>query len=238
MFATFKVKNIFTPERKQLYLSILCWVMFQGGFALLLMPLFDLETEYGATWFQIANFCATFVLTALCFLPFLKQSLGFTMLRRLPLQILMGYGMYYVMALAVSIIVMVLKLVYMEPTVNVNQDTITQLLNYAPTPMILCTCLLVPVTEECLVRGVIFAPLCRKRPLLAYVLSSVTFSVLHLLASIGQMTPINMIENFLTYLPSGIALGWMYQRTGTIIGPIALHCTVNTVSVLLTLALF
>jgi len=96
---------------------------------------------------------------------------------------------------------------------------------------------LVPITEECLVRGVLFAPLCKKYPWLAYLVSSLVFSLLHLIASIGSMSWINALENLLTYLPSGIALGWMYQRSGTIIGPIALHCTINTISVLVTLAL-
>ena len=112
------------------------------------------------------------------------------------------------------------------------------LLNYKPLPMLVCTCILAPVTEECLVRGVIFAPICKRNPLLAYVLSSVVFAGLHLLASIGEMSVMNAVENFLTYLPSGIVLGWMYQRTGTIIGPIALHCTVNTISSLLSLAMY
>ncbi|MBE6985304.1 MAG: CPBP family intramembrane metalloprotease [Ruminococcaceae bacterium] len=237
MFATFKVKNIFTPNKTQLYLSIACWVMFMIGFSLLLLPFFNIESEHGAYWYQISNFCACFLMTAGCFLPFLKQSIGYTVFRKLPLQVLIGYGIDFVLSYIVTFLILALKMVFHEPTVNVNQEVIESLLQYGPIPMVLCTALLVPITEECLVRGVLFAPLCKKYPWLAYLVSSLVFSLLHLIASIGSMSWINALENLLTYLPSGIALGWMYQRSGTIIGPIALHCTINTISVLVTLAL-
>ena len=96
--------------------------------------------------------------------------------------------------------------------------------------MFICTVILVPITEECLVRGMIFGPICRKSPLLAYVVSAAVFAGLHLIAGIGSVSWVTTLQNFLGYLPSGIVLGWMYQRTGTIAGPIFLHCFMNLIA--------
>lgn len=232
---TFSRRDLIVPQKKQLQLGILCWVMFALGFELILMHFFDLETSNGLYWFQISNFCAMFILTAICFMPFLKESLQMTKLRELPKLVLIGFGMYWGISYCVSAILMILQDRLGETTVNVNQDAINTLTRYNPLPMFICTCILVPVTEECLVRGVIFAPLCRQKPWLAYVISSLIFSALHLIASIGHMSWYNVAENLLTYLPSGIVLGWAYQRSGTIIGSIALHCFMNFIAMLLNM---
>ncbi len=238
MFKTFHVKNVLAPERRELWLSILCWVMFEAGFALLLMPFFDFDDAGQMYWYQIANFCAAFILTTLCFMPFLKKSIGNTKFRGLEGSLLMGYGIEMALSFAVGVIVLVLDLAFREPNVNVNQEIVTQMLHQKSLPMILCTVVLAPITEECLVRGVLFAPLCRYKPWLAYAVSAGVFSLMHVLVSVGSASAVSLIENFLTYLPSGIALGWIYQRTGTIIGPIALHSLSNLFSVITILWAF
>ncbi len=237
-FKTFRVKNVLAPEKRELLLSILCWVMFEAGFALLLMPFFDLEDASEGYWFQIANFCASFILTVLCFMPFLKKSIENTKRKGFEGSLFVGYGIEMALTFVVAVIIFVLDIVFRETNVNVNQQIVTQMLHQKSVPMILCTVVLAPITEECLVRGVLFAPLCRYKPWLAYAVSAVVFSMLHVLVSVGSASAVSLVEDFLSYLPSGIALGWIYQRTGTIIGPIALHSLSNLFSVITILWAF
>jgi len=238
MFQTFRVKNVLVPEKRELFLSILCWIMFEAGFALLLMPFFDLEEASGGYWFQIANFCASFILTVLCFMPFLKKSIEKTARKGFEGSLFMGYGIEFVLMFIVGAIIFVLDIVFRQPNINVNQQIVTQMLHQKSVPMILCTVVLAPITEECLVRGVLFAPLCRYKPWLAYIVSAGAFALLHVMVSVGTASAVSLIEDFLSYLPSGIALGWIYQRTGTIIGPIALHSLSNLFSVITILWAF
>ena len=246
MFATFHEKNLLAPGKRVLLWSILCWAMFEVGFVLLLEPYFDLNDAAQMYWFQIANFCASFILTTLCFMPFLKDSIANTSAQGFGKNLLFGYGLYMALSFAASMVITVLDILYAPPTTDVNQEIVAQLLNQKSVPMIVCTVILAPVTEECLVRGVLFAPLCKRKPWLAYVVSAVIFALLHVLVSI-DVTAVNgittteaigLLESFLTYLPSGIALGWMYQRTGTIIGPIVLHSLNNLIAVVTILWAF
>lgn len=233
MRKTFAERNLTVPSKREMLLGIACWVMFELGFALLLLPFFDIHSVHGEFWYQIAVFCACFLMTVLCFWSFLKDAMYKLPLRQLLRQVIVGYGLYWLLSYGVSLLIVILERYAPTEQVNVNQETVYAMLNYEPLPMILCTGLLAPVTEECLVRGMIFGPICRKRPWLAYLVSTAVFALLHILSSIGSITVVNVVENFLTYVPSGIVLGWIYQRTRSIAGPIALHCAINLNAILL-----
>lgn len=230
--------DVIAPKKKQLLLGILCWIMFDVGFLLIFQEFFDMETAHGVFNCQIAVFCASFILTVLCFMPFLKASMGQYPRKALLSEVLKGYGFYYLLSYAASFIIAILDAIAPTAQENLNQAAVNSMLLYDPIPMLLCVCLLAPVTEECLVRGMIFAPLCRKKPWLAYLLSSTVFAVIHVIASIGLISPMNAVQNIITYLPSGLVLGRVYQKTRTIMAPIALHCTINIISVILTFAIY
>ena len=237
MYQILHQKDLIAPAKKQLLLGILCWVMYYFGFAWILQYLFDLETLHGVYYYQIANFCASFILVTVCFFPFLKQSKNIFPFKPMVKEVLKGYGIYYVLCYIVTMWVSFLNILFPTAQENLNQAALDALLVYEPVPMILCTCILVPITEELLVRGMIFAPLCRKKPWLAYLVSASVFAAIHVIASIGEISVLNAVENFLIYFPSGLVLGWIYQHTRTIFAPILLHCTINTISVILTFAL-
>ncbi len=234
MLKAFSEKNLLIPAKKQMLLGILCWVMYQLGFALLFMLCFDLNTDHGYYQFEMAVMCSSFILTAICFLPFLVQSFAQVRFGKLLADTLKAYGLYWVISFALSIGIVLVNLFLQAEQSNPNQEAIDSLVSYSPVPMVLCTVLLVPVLEECLIRGMIFAPLCRKSPLLAYVVSAAFFALLHVIAGLGSVSWITMLLNFVGYLPSGIVLGWMYQRTRTIAGPIVLHCFMNLMASVLS----
>ncbi|HEX2844396.1 MAG TPA: type II CAAX endopeptidase family protein [Candidatus Limnocylindria bacterium] len=87
--------------------------------------------------------------------------------------------------------------------------------------------LLAPVAEELFFRGVIFNAFLREGGRRwAFLGSSALFAVIHL--SIAAFVPIFLL---------GLALAWVYHRTGSLVAPIVMHATVNGISVLLALLL-
>lgn len=87
--------------------------------------------------------------------------------------------------------------------------------------------LLAPVAEELFFRGVIFNAFLREGGRRwAFLGSSALFAVIHL--SIAALVPIFLL---------GLALAWVYARTGSLLAAIVMHATVNGISVVLALLL-
>ena len=87
-------------------------------------------------------------------------------------------------------------------------------------------CLLAPIAEELIFRGAVLKKLLAWKPQhrwLMIILSALLFALAH-------MNPAQFIHPFLI----GLLLGWMYERTGSIIPGIAYHWANNTVAFLLT----
>jgi membrane protease YdiL (CAAX protease family) len=85
--------------------------------------------------------------------------------------------------------------------------------------------LLAPVAEELFFRGVVFNAWLRERGRTwAYVGSALLFAAIHL--SVVTVVPIFLL---------GLALAWIYRRTGSLLAPIAMHATVNGISVAISL---
>lgn len=84
---------------------------------------------------------------------------------------------------------------------------------------------LAPVAEEVFFRGVVFNAWLREGGRRrAFIGSSALFAVIHL--SLVSLLPIFLL---------GLALAWVYDRTRSLLAPIAMHATVNGISVLLAL---
>lgn len=94
-----------------------------------------------------------------------------------------------------------------------------------PWLVILAVVILAPIAEEVFFRGVVFNAWLRERGRRwAFIGSSVMFAVIH--ASLVAVIPIFLL---------GLALAWIYQRTGNLLAPIAMHATFNAISVALAL---
>lgn len=84
---------------------------------------------------------------------------------------------------------------------------------------------LAPIAEEVFFRGVAFNAWLREAGrTIAYAGSAALFAVIHL--SLVAVAPIFLL---------GLALAWIYRRTGNLLAPIAMHATVNGISVGLAL---
>ena len=114
---------------------------------------------------------------------------------------------------------------------NHNDESIMAMLRSSRLLMLVGTVILVPITEECLFRGLIFRNLYGKSHWAAYLVSIVAFSVIHIIGYIGNYAPLELLVAFLQYLPAGLCLAWAYTKADTIYAPIAIHAIINAVSI-------
>lgn len=107
--------------------------------------------------------------------------------------------------------------------VEMPEEVAKVFMNIARSPLgYLCIGIIGPLTEELVFRGAILRVLLPKGQLMAIVLSSLLFALAH-----GNMA--QMPHAFL----SGLLLGWMYARTGSILPGFVVHLVNNTVAFLL-----
>ncbi len=94
-----------------------------------------------------------------------------------------------------------------------------------PWLVVVAVVILAPIAEEIFFRGVVFNAWLREGGRRwAFLGSSALFALIHL--SVVALVPIFLL---------GLALAWVYQRTGNLLAPIAMHMTVNGISVALAL---
>ena len=115
---------------------------------------------------------------------------------------------------------------------NRNDQSISALLRENFPVMALCTVIFVPVTEECFFRGALFRGIYDRSPWMAWVISTVLFSFIHVMNYIGVISPLALLLSFLQYVPAGICLAAAYRLSGSLLCPILIHAAVNTVGVL------
>lgn len=147
------------------------------------------------------------------------------------LSVLIGFGMCYGANLVLTTAYTVLDIM----PENYNQEAVNSLLGGYPLAMTLCTVVLAPLAEECLFRGVLFAPLARRCLPAAYALPMFLFAGMHVFQFLGSMTAANTILCLSLYLPASFSLCWVYQKTGNIWAGIFLHMFINFQSVLASL---
>ena len=76
----------------------------------------------------------------------------------------------------------------------------------------------------------IFRNLYGKSHWAAYLVSMLAFALIHILGYAGQYTPLEIFLAVLQYLPAGLCLAWSYTKADTIFAPIAIHATVNFIT--------
>lgn len=110
---------------------------------------------------------------------------------------------------------------------NLNDQTVASMVYARKALMLLGTAVFAPVAEECIYRGLIFRALHGKSRFLAYALSILAFSAVHVLGSIGKLDLASLLLTAVQYLPAGAALAWSYERGGSIFTPMVIHAVFN-----------
>lgn len=188
----------------------------------------DMKAPATQMWINISYFSVNLLAMILIFHRFLYKNLenigknfwGFVQ------AVILGWVLYQVSSYLVS-----LALSWLCPTLeNLNNDLFEDQAKTNFLVTALGTVFLAPLTEECLFRGLIFQGLHSKNRWVAYILSALAFSLLHVLGYIEQYTWWQMALVTLQYLPGGIALAWAYEKSDTIFAPVVLHMIVNAIS--------
>jgi len=144
--------------------------------------------------------------------------------------VLGGYGIYWALSLPLTMLLYVL----LPELTNPNNDIVMEMAARDFGPMFAIGVLLAPVVEEIFFRGAIFAPLRKVNRLLAYAVSSLLFGFWHVVQPmIFDFSPL-LFVTMLIYIPAGVALARVYERSGSIWTPIALHMLINAVALTLT----
>lgn len=116
---------------------------------------------------------------------------------------------------------------------NINDANVGTMVSRNFPMMFLCIVILVPLTEETLFRGLIFRGLFDRSPVLAYAVSIVVFSFIHLTAYLPYLDITTLALSFLQYLPAGLFLALSYHLSGSILSPMLIHVAINALAVLL-----
>ena len=174
-------------------------------------------------------YCVNFLAVILIFRRFLTDSVKIALER--PFATLYYGALAYLGYEATGRIFSVVILTYFPEFFNVNDQSVLAMMESDLHLMIVGTVLLVPIAEECFYRGLFFRSLYDRCPVLAYIVSMVTFSALHVVGYIGYYEPLHLLLCFLQYLPAAYCLCFAYRRSGTIVSPILVHTLVNTMSI-------
>ena len=193
-----------------------------------------LGTELSEYTVNILYFSCNLVFVLLVYHRFLLKSiLGFTEHFWLFIQtLILGFALYYIG----NMIFVGVFSIFAGDTTIANNEAVAELISENKTVMLLCSVIAVPIVEETLVRGVVFGSFHRINRYLAYAVSILLFSVMHVWQFAGELSIPALIYNGLAYIPASVALGWAYEKSGTILCPIVLHAIINAVAYGVTLA--
>ena len=186
-----------------------------------------LPNPLNAARLNLAFFALNYVVVGLILRKFIGKSLMESQPGLLLGSAALGMLAYWAMNLAVGTVILLIN----PEFANVNDAAITDMAQSDLLFSILGTVVLVPPCEELLFRGVVFGGLYNRRPVMAYVLSTVCFAAIHVIGYIGLFSWDILALCFLQYLPAGICLAWSYTRSGSILTPILIHTLVNAIGV-------
>ena len=139
-----------------------------------------------------------------------------------------AFALYWLFSIVIGIVIF-----YLYPDfANVNDASIESLVNENAGLIALATVWLVPITEELFYRGLIFRGLYNHSRIAAYIVSTVVFSLVHVVGYIGLYEPMLLLMCFLQYLPAGICLGLAYSLSDSIWAPVLIHIAINQIGML------
>ncbi len=111
--------------------------------------------------------------------------------------------------------------------INANDQNIQSMIGENPLLTGLAVCVFAPVSEELFYRALPFDTLVSKSRPGAWLLSTVLFSLAHVLGYLGAASIPTLLLCFIQYIPAGLCLAWAYEASGTVAAPIVLHMLVN-----------
>lgn len=213
-------------RRYELVGGLVWFLVYQFLMGYVLELVFGLiNVNYDLALLNAVYFFLNFGITIVIFRRFLAYSLP--VVADHPLRflkgLLVGFCVYWVLSVCLTTLTGIFRIDTWVP----NDDTVTEIAGVSYKVMWVGAVLLAPITEETLVRGMIFGSVRKKNRTLAYIVTAVVFALMHTLDYVMVMTPVNFIYNLLVYGLPSVALCVCYEYSGSIWGPIVLHMIVN-----------
>ena len=197
---------------------------------LVVINTFLLPVPYSEAVVNFAFFAVNFVAVILIFRKFLKQNFQIAIAQPWRTVRFAGIGLIIYFA-GTTLVTTAATWIYPD-FANINDMSIMAMVQEHYGLMVIGTVMLVPIAEEAFYRGLIFRQIFAHRPVLAYIVSMVLFSIVHIAGYVGVVDWLTMLLCFLQYLPAGFALAWCYHRTGSIFTSVLLHMAVNQIGML------
>jgi membrane protease YdiL (CAAX protease family) len=182
---------------------------------------------------NLVYYAINFAFVMIFMFRFLRTS--FSNLLDNPLGALKAIVLAYLFNYAALTLVSLLLGFVFNNTVNPNSQEVVHQTKLDPNSIIVVAVLLVPIVEETLFRGALFGTIRTKSRLLAYVVSTILFSVYHLWQYFLPGFDWRLLLYMLQYIPASLALAWCYEKSGSIWAPIVLHAAINFISIRVTL---
>ena len=117
---------------------------------------------------------------------------------------------------------------------NSNQVLIEELLNTATSSYVFLAVIVAPIIEEIIFRAVIFRNLYEKNKLIAYIVSSFLFGLLHVIGSLASFN-MNDFMYIFVYMNMGLWLSYSYAKHKNIFTSILFHMLNNIIAVAIIL---
>lgn len=178
------------------------------------------------------NVCYYAVSTAIVFLlshRFLRRN--FDVLCDRLWGVLFTVVIAYFLQQALMYLVAIIELPFGIAGDNQNNSAVQDMLQYGYGTMFGIVVFMAPITEEVLFRGAVFGTLRKRNRFAAYAVTILLFGLLHVWQFVVPENDWKYLIHIIDYIPATWALCWVYERTGTIWSPIALHMLVNAISV-------
>lgn len=183
-------------------------------------PKLPLNTELT---YNLINIIAVFII----YHRYIGKCIRHSLSQPVKLILITGLGLLVYLLVIPELEDWVIKL---SPTVvNYNTSEIVENMKFNPIATIFGAVFLVPLAEEITYRGLIFGALRQKNRLVAYLVSVLGFSMIHVIGYMELQSLTNSLLTLLTYIPAALILTIAYDQSGSILAPTLIHTVVNAI---------
>ena len=209
--------------------SVLLPLAFSSVYAKIMVPAGIILSE--AT-INLVLYSMSFLILLFPMLSYLRNSFSaiFDHPGKFITSVLMGISAHYVLSFILSF----LLLLIMPELANPNTDAIISEANNNTAQTLVFTVLLAPIIEETIFRGALFGTIRKKHRILAYIITTIVFSIYHLWSFFFISYSNALWLYLLQYVPITVILCLTYEKVGTLWSPILIHAVINFISIKLT----
>ncbi len=179
---------------------------------------------------NLLGFFANAALAVVFFRQLLVGSLKNFRRGRIIQTVATGFCLYWLLNTVVATLILSIK----PDFANINDAGIHAMIDEFPVLMPIAVIFAVPLAEECLFRGWIFTGLARRSLPLAYGITTVCFSAVHILGYIGTCDTLTLALCAAQYLVPSAVLCWICHRSDSLCAPLLLHMVINTIALFTT----